>query len=111
MAARVCRRPRRVCRVAVPGGRVMVTYATTRSPTLYRRACIAVFAVLALAALVSGSGFDVAHAQAPQLLQFPSRPAPILPAQRPAGDKAPMLLQAMEINYDYVNKRVSAVGS
>ena len=44
------------------------------------------------------------------MLSFPGRPKPIVPQSRPASDKAPMLLQASEINYDYVNKRVSAVG-
>ena len=30
---------------------------------------------------------------------------------RPQGEKSPMLLQAIEIHYDYNNKRVSAVGN
>ncbi len=38
----------------------------------------------------------------------PKQPTPARPA---AGRKAPMLLQATEIHYDYNNKRVSAVGN
>lgn len=83
---------------------------TTRPPISCRRVCIAVFALLALATFVAGGWSDVAHAQQ-RLLDFPKRPKPIVPQARPASEKAPMLLQATEINYDYVNKRVSAVGS
>ena len=89
----------------------MVRFATTRPPRSRRRVCIAVFASLALATLLAGAWNDVAHAQTAQLLSFPKRPKPIVPQARPAAEKAPMLLQASEINYDYVNKRVSAVGS
>ena len=88
----------------------MAGFATTQPPTSCRQPCIALL-VAALAALAPGIGIDVAHAQAPQLLTFPKRPVPIAPTQRPNVNQAPMLLQATEINYDYVNKRVSAVGS
>ena len=90
----------------------MVISATTTRPLIScRRVCIAVFAFLALATFVAGGRSDVAHAQSQRLMDFPKRPKPIVPQARPASEKAPMLLQATEINYDYVNKRVSAVGS
>jgi LPS-assembly protein len=89
----------------------MVRFATTRPPLVTRRRSIAVLAALALAAFVVG-GSDFAHAQQQQrMVTFPKRPKPIVPQARPASEKAPMLLQATEIDYDYVNKRVSAVGS
>jgi LPS-assembly protein len=87
----------------------MVGSATTQPLHCRRRARVAFPASLAV--LVSICWSDVMYAQSPRLLAFPTRPAPTLPAQRPDAQKAPMLLQAMEINYDYVNKRVSAVGS
>ena len=78
---------------------------------LARRVCAGAAGTLLLALLASLWPQDV-HAQAtPRLLTFPVRPKPIVPQARPASENAPMLLQANEINYDYVNKRVSAVGS
>jgi LPS-assembly protein len=88
----------------------MVRSGTTR-PLSCWRVCIAVVASVLLATFVAGGWSDVAHAQTGRLLSFPKRPKPIVPQARPATEKAPMLLQATEINYDYVNKRVSAVGS
>ena len=46
-------------------------------------------------------------------MTFPKRPQPNAnrPTPRPSGEKPPMLLQAIEIHYDYNNKRVSAVGN
>jgi LPS-assembly protein len=88
----------------------MVRFVTTRPPLLVRRLSITVLAALALVAFVAGGG-DFVHAQQPRLITFPKRPKPIVPQARPAAEKAPMLLQATEIDYDYVNKRVSAVGS
>ena len=38
-----------------------------------------------------------------QLLSFPKRPRRSSPHARPPREKTPMLLQATEINYDYVN--------
>jgi LPS-assembly protein len=89
----------------------MVRSTTTRPPLSCWRVCIAAIASLALATFIAGAWSDVAHAQTGQMLVFPKRPKPIVPQARPAAEKAPMLLQAAEINYDYVNKRVSAVGS
>jgi LPS-assembly protein len=89
----------------------MVRSATTQPEISRRRWLIAASVFMALAVLAAGAGMDVAHAQNPNLLRFPVRPKPTPPTQRPNVEKTPMLLQANEINYDYVNKRVSAVGS
>jgi LPS-assembly protein len=64
--------------------------------------------VLSLA-LAAGCWFDARPAAA-QNFQFPSRPQP-QPSPAASRADAPMLLQATEIQYDYVNKRVSAVGN
>jgi LPS-assembly protein len=45
-----------------------------------------------------------------QLLTFPKREAPI-PRTAPSGAQDQMLVRAQEINYDYTNERVSAVGN
>jgi LPS-assembly protein len=76
-----------------------------------RRLRAVALAFLAAALLCVGGVQDAAYAQANRLLSFPARPKPVVPQARPATEKAPMLLQATEINYDYVNKRVSAVGN
>jgi LPS-assembly protein len=69
--------------------------------------------LLCAVAVVAASGFHIAPAQAQQELTFPQRPQPPKPyiAPRPAGEQAPMLLQATEVQYDYNSKRVSAVGN
>jgi LPS-assembly protein len=72
-----------------------------------------VLILLSAATIVAGGWFDIAPAQA-QIMSFPVRPQVQKPgpaATRPPGEKAPMLLQAIEIHYDYSNKRVSAVGN
>ena len=60
----------------------------------------------AAAALLAGAG-AVAPATA-QLLMFPPRPKPAARAER---SQEQMLVRAEEINYDYTNERVSAVGN
>ena len=68
--------------------------------------------LLSAATLVAGFWFDIAPAQA-QIMNFPPRPQRIKPKPIPRekDEKAPMLLQATEVQYDYTNKRVSAVGN
>jgi LPS-assembly protein len=76
-------------------------------------------ALLALAAVLSvfGTRCDItpAHAQyQPETLRFPARPQPLPPSaatKQRQSNKAPMLLQAREMQYDYANERVSAVGN
>jgi LPS-assembly protein len=76
----------------------------TGAGTRTTQACLAALA----AALAYGLAAAPAAAQA--VLTFPQTPPPITQPPRPAGDDQ-MLLQAREIDYDYVNNRVSAVGN
>jgi LPS-assembly protein len=71
-----------------------------------------------LVAAVAGVWLDAVPAlgqtQTQTEFRFPRRQPPPLrtPAQpRRPGERAPMLVQATEIHYDYTNKRVSAVGN
>ncbi len=80
-------------------------------PRLKRRTRPIWGVALALAAaglLVVGSA-GVALAQN-NMLTFPARPKPTPKPQR-AGGQQQMLVRAQEINYDYTNERVSAVGN
>ncbi len=63
-------------------------------------------AVLLAACIVAP---DVAEAQS--LLRFPERPRPPARTPDPSRPQDQMLLQAKEIQYDYTNKRVAAVGN
>jgi len=85
----------------------MAGVASARSPTWRKRLNQCALILLGAATLVAGTCLNVAPAHA-QLLVFPKR-AP--PPKTPTNTKAPMLLQAIEIHYDYNNKRVSAVGN
>jgi LPS-assembly protein len=85
--------------------------STSARPPCLRR-CRRGRTLLLCAALLALAGLLIAPASA-QLLQFPKRPAPkksesVLTA--PGKDKQ-MLVQAVEIHYDYTNHRVSAVGN
>jgi len=67
--------------------------------------------ILVLAAMALGAGIGTRPAHAQQGLAFPPRPAP--PARPPvrAGADQQMLVRADQIDYDYTNNRVSAVGN
>src|SRR4051812_9781643 len=91
----------------------MAVCAIARPSYLRRRVTSGLLALLALTA-VAGECFFVATPAQAQLLVFPPRPPRPKPTPdlvRRQSDKAPMLVQATEIQYDYANKRVSAVGS
>ncbi|MFN3657942.1 MAG: LPS-assembly protein LptD [Pseudolabrys sp.] len=87
--------------------------ARPSAPRLCRRGAAGIAAVLSL--LVCGALLAPAPADAQQLV-FPER-APKQPKSRAAierekaGQQQQMLVQAREINYDYTNNRVSAVGN
>lgn len=95
----------------------MAVHPCTRPPAprlrqtmLKRRSAAKLVAVLALLAC---GGLTVLAPASAQELQFPPVPAPIKKSVKLDSDKAgqkQMLVQAREINYDYTNNRVSAVG-
>jgi LPS-assembly protein len=83
-------------------------------PLLRRRGHGGVAVLFALAAMALGLGCDIEIARAQQQLTFPPRP-PLRPAPPPGEQKAKgdpqMLVRADEVDYDYTNDRVSAVGN
>jgi LPS-assembly protein len=91
----------------------MAGVASARASSCWRlRVRKTALVLLSAATMVAGVWFDVAPAQA-QLMTFPQRPqrSKPTPIPRAKDEKAPMLLQATEVQYDYTNKRVSAVGN
>jgi LPS-assembly protein len=91
----------------------MAVAASTRASSWRKRVKQGVLILLSAATLVAGCWLDIAPAQA-QIMAFPKRPAtpkPKISPTTPTGEKTPMLLQAIEVHYDYNNKRVSAVGN
>jgi LPS-assembly protein len=77
----------------------------------HRRLRRGVAVMLALAAMALGAGIGADPLRAQGSLTFPPRPAPpARPALKPGADKQ-MLVRADEIDYDYTNERVSAVGN
>jgi LPS-assembly protein len=72
-----------------------------------RRTRWGAFIIFAAAVALLASTLDVPPAAA-QMVAFPPRPKPPVRAQR---SQEQMLVRAEEINYDYTNERVSAVGN
>src|ERR1700737_4690905 len=116
-------RPHRFFGLAVPGGAVVAVLAARkrRSPafgrsTLVRRYCARLAAahgpVLAVAFGIAFAGalgiVTTTPASAQGFTYNPRPPRPVPP--RPAND-GQMLVQAVEVDYDYNNSRVSAVGN
>ena len=66
--------------------------------------------LMALFGLACLAGCLVATPSLAQLLAFPPREKPI-PRTAPSAGQEQMLVRAQEINYDYSNERVSAVGN
>ena len=67
------------------------------------------FLILGVAAMAVDSAIAPAHAQ---LLAFPANPKPAKKPRLPQqGGKDQMLVQARQIDYDYVNHRISAIGN
>ena len=86
-------------------------------PPAPRPVCRGIAAVIAvLAMLACGGALTCAPAFAQDKLSFPQSPpkppkSKIAIERDKAGQQQPMLVKANEINYDYVNHRVSAVGN
>ena len=83
------------------------------APRPHRRGVAAVVAVLSL--LACGGLLAPAPALAQAQLAFPQRPPPPpkskIAIEREKSGQKQMLVQAREIDYDYVNHRVAAVGN
>jgi LPS-assembly protein len=93
----------------------VIVVASTRTSSWRKRVKQSVIVLLSAATFVAGCWLDIAPAEAQTgVIAFPTRPA--APKAKPStttptGEKTPMLLQAIEVHYDYNNKRVSAVGN
>src|ERR1700726_3331917 len=116
-------RPDRIFGLVVPGGRVVAVVAPRqiRSPAFRRRAdvrrCGVRLAAVATPVLALVLGFIVAGAlgiaaTTPASAQgFSYNPIPPRPKPPKAANDGQMLVQAVEVDYDYNNSRVSAVGN
>lgn len=91
----------------------MAGRASSRPPALRPRRRAA-YCVAVLSLLVCGGLLAAMPAQAQQL-RFPTPPPPVKKSQiaieRDKSGQKQMLVQAREINYDYTNHRVAAVGN
>jgi LPS-assembly protein len=91
----------------------MAAVAGTRASWWRRRVRTSVLVWVSAAALLAGDVIYIApaHAQAPTFPTRPSSPKNAIGSPSSTESKTPMLLQAEEIDYDYNNKRVTAVGN
>jgi LPS-assembly protein len=85
-------------------------------PLFARRLRVGMAMLVGAASIIAGGWFVAApaFAQSVNVMRFPDRPKAAKPsaaATRRKSDSAPMLLQANEIQYDYTNKLVAAVGN
>src|ERR1700722_9022061 len=106
-------RPHRLFGLVVLGGRVVAVIAALRGRSLALRqgAVVRRFAravAVALGLLLCGAFGLATDAFAQSFTYNPRPPKPV--TQRPAND-GQMLVQANEVDYDYNNSRVSAVGN
>src|SRR5712671_1068956 len=119
----VCRRPHRLFGLVVPGGRVVAVVAARQIglPALGRRTTVrrhsgrlaaASGPVLALVLGVIFAGALGIATSTPVMAQgFTYNPPHTRPKPPQAGNNGQMLVQAVEVDYDYNNSRVSAVGN
>jgi LPS-assembly protein len=87
----------------------MAPPATHPRPSRRRTWCGALLVFAAAIIFVAGST-GVSPSLAQEMLSFPARPKPAAKPKR-SGEQQQMLVRATEINYDYTNERVSAVGN
>ncbi len=88
----------------------MARVVCARLPSFSRRA-LSVGLVASVLALLAADWLLVPASAPAQQMVFPAVPKPTRVPTKRQSSKAPMLLQATEMNYDYTNKRVSAVGN
>src|ERR1700681_1346102 len=119
----MCGRPHRLFGLAVPGGRVVAVVAArqTGSPAFGRRTTVrrqrgrlaaASGPVLALVlGVILADAFGIAATSPASAQSFTYKPQPPRPKPPPAPNNGQMLVQAVEVDYDYNNSRVAAVGN
>ncbi|HZP78074.1 MAG TPA: LPS-assembly protein LptD [Pseudolabrys sp.] len=80
-------------------------------PPARRRVSVGALVVFGVAVVLGGCTIFAARVEA-QEIQFPEAPPRLKPPRKvnPQGGQEQMLVNAREINYDYTNSRVSAVG-
>jgi len=86
---------------------------TCSRPPAPRRRCLGVAGIAAVLAMLACGGLIASAPASAQLLTFPNPPPPPkfkTHVDEKSGQKQ-MLVQANEINYDYSNNRIAAVGS
>jgi LPS-assembly protein len=88
----------------------MAAALSPHSRRMRRQALGGVAIICALVVSTIGAGIDAQNARAQQTVVFPSRPEPPKRTPRPGADQQ-MLVRADEVDYDYTNSRVSAVGN
>ena len=76
-----------------------------------RLAAVSAPVIALLAGLVFGGTIELALTVPAQAQSFTYNPRPPKPPPRPAKNDGQMLVQATEVDYDYNNQRVSAVGN
>ena len=76
-----------------------------------RLAAVGAPVIALLAGLVFAGAIDVALTVPASAQSFTYNPRPPKPPPRPAKNDGQMLVQATEVDYDYNNQRVSAVGN
>src|SRR5687768_6185030 len=116
-------RPHRFFGLAVPGGRVVAVVAARqlRSPAFRRcsplrryrsrLATVGVPMIALLAGLALAGAMALAWTSPASAQGFTYNPRPPKAPPRPANNNGQMLVQAVEVDYDYNNQRVSAVGN
>src|SRR5260370_1857537 len=119
----MCGRPHRLFGLAVPGGRVVAVVAArqTGAPAFGRRTAVrrqrgrlaaASGPVLALVlGVILADALGIAATSPASAQSFTYNPQPPRPKPPPAPNNGQMLVQAIEVDYDYNNSRVSAVGN
>src|SRR3981189_581825 len=119
----MCGRPHRLFGLVVPGGRVVAVVAARQIglPAFGRRTTVrrhrgrwpaASGPVLALVlAVISAGALGIATTSPASAQSFTYNPLPPRPKPVPVANNGQMLVQAVEVDYDYNNSRVSAVGN